>query len=141
MRRIDGSSMVTHQRLIRSHPLRNNIYAFNASRTRFYPYQFKPFFKFLDSPKHRLLVADEVGLGKTIEAGLIMTELRASQTVQRILVACPANLSAKWQLELKRRFGEDFRILFAKDFLEFLDEYESSPYETSLNGIISYESR
>jgi hypothetical protein len=76
----DFQRLITHQRLSRSVPLRNNIYAFNASRTRFYPYQFKPLIKFLDSPQHRLLICDEVGLGKTIEAGLILTELRARQT-------------------------------------------------------------
>jgi len=142
--KIDGyrefQRLVTYQRLLRDHPLRNNIYAFNASRTRFYPYQFKPLIKFLDSPKNRLLIADEVGLGKTIEAGLIMTELMARQTVQRILIICPANLTIKWQLELKKRFGEEFEILNAGKFLSFLNEYEDSPYDTFLNGIISYES-
>lgn len=140
---IDGyeefQRLITYQRLIRSHPLRNNIYAFNASRTRFYPYQFKPLFKFLDSPKHRLLVADEVGLGKTIEAGLIMTELRARQTVTRVMVVCPSSLTEKWQLELKRRFGEEFKVLSAKNFFEFLEEFEDYPHETRLNGIVSYE--
>ena len=94
---IDGyqefQRLITYQRLLRDHPLRNNIYAFNASRTRFYPYQFKPLLKFLDSPKNRLLIADEVGLGKTIEAGLILTELKARQTIQKVLVVCPANLT------------------------------------------------
>lgn len=141
---IDGyqefQRLLTYQRLLRDHPLRNNIYAFNASRTRFYPYQFKPLLKFLDSPKHRLLIADEVGLGKTIEAGLILTELRARQTVQRVLVVCPANLVNKWKMELKRRFGEDFRILSAREFSEFLQDYEDSPDETAINGIISLES-
>jgi superfamily II DNA or RNA helicase len=141
---IDGyqefQRLLTYQRLLRDHPLRNNIYAFNASRTRFYPYQFKPLLKFLDSPKHRLLIADEVGLGKTIEAGLILTELRARQTVQRVLVVCPANLCHKWKLELKRRFGEEFHILSAREFAEFLQEYEDSPQETALNGVISLES-
>lgn len=141
---IDGyqefQRLITYQRLLRDHPLRNNIYAFNASRTRFYPYQFKPLLKFLDSPKNRLLIADEVGLGKTIEAGLILTELRARQTMQRVLVVCPANLTEKWQLELKRRFGEDFEILTVTQFLEFLREYEEYPQEASINAIISIES-
>ena len=141
---IDGyqefQRLMTFQRLLREEPLRNNIYAFNASRTRFYPYQFKPLLKFLDTPKHRLLIADEVGLGKTIEAGLILTELRARQTVQRVLVVCPAGLTEKWQLELKRRFGENFDILSTKQFLDFLQEYEEKPHETSINGIISLES-
>ena len=141
---IDGyqefQRLITYQRLLRDYPLRNNIYAFNASRTRFYPYQFKPLIKFLDSPKHRLLMADEVGLGKTIEAGLILTELRARQTVQRVLVVCPANLTAKWRLELKKRFGEDFQILTAKQFLDYLSEYEESPDSLTRNIIISLES-
>ena len=136
----DFLRLIVQQRLSRSVPLHNNIYAFNASRTRFYPYQFKPLIKFLDSPAHRLLICDEVGLGKTIEAGLILTELRARQTVRRVLVVCPANLTSKWRLELKRRFGEDFSILNAKTFLEFLDEFESDPDKTVLNGILSLES-
>src|SRR3989304_8199834 len=112
--------LITYLRLVRDFPLRNNIYAFNASRTRFYPYQFKPLIKFLDSPSQRLLICDEVGLGKTIEAGLILTELRARKTVDRVLVICPANLTAKWKLELRNRFGEEFRILQANDFFESL---------------------
>jgi len=142
--RIDGyqefQRLITYQRLLREHPLRNNIYAFNASRTRFYPYQFKPLLKFLDSPKHRMLIADEVGLGKTIEAGLILTELKARQTVHRVLVVCPANLMEKWKMEMKKRFGEEFEIMNIKRFREFLQEYEESPYGVSINGIISIES-
>jgi len=141
--KIDGyqefQRLMTFQRLLREHPLRNNIYAFNASRTRFYPYQFKPLLKFLDSPKYRLLIADEVGLGKTIEAGLILTELRARQTVERVLVVCPANLTGKWRLELMTRFGEDFEILNAQGFINFMQSYEESSY-VKINGIISIES-
>ena len=132
--------LITYQRIIRSQPLDNNIYAFNASRTRFFPYQFKPLLKFLVSPKQRLLVADEVGLGKTIEAGLILTELRARRVVQRTLIVCPANLTEKWQLEMKRRFGENFDILYTKQFLKFLEDYEQQPDEESIKGIISLES-
>jgi superfamily II DNA or RNA helicase len=141
---IDGyqefQRLITFQRLLRDYPLRNNVYAFNASRTRFFPYQFKPLLKFLDAPKHRLLIADEVGLGKTIEAGLILTEVRARQTVQRVLVVCPANLTQKWRMELKRRFGEEFEILDARGFNAFLRDYEDSPHDVNLNGIISLES-
>ena len=79
-------------------------------------------------------------MGKTIEAGLILIELRARQTVQRVLVLCPANLTDKWRLELKKRFGEEFQILRAQQFIDFLQEYEESPHSASLNGIISLES-
>jgi len=132
--------LMTFQRLVREFPLRNNIYAFNASRTRFYPYQFKPLIKLLDSPHHRLLICDEVGLGKTIEAGLILTELRARQTMRTVLVVCPSNLTGKWKLELRLRFGDEFRILRVQDFLEYLDDYENAPDGTDLNGIVSLES-
>ncbi len=132
--------LITYQRLLRDFPLRNNIYAFNASRTRFYPYQFKPLIKFLDSPSHRLLICDEVGLGKTIEAGLILTELQARQTVRRVLVVCPANLTQKWKLELERRFGEEFRILQVADFKEYLDKYEEEMDRAKIKAIISLES-
>lgn len=132
--------VMTFQRLRRNLPLRNNIYAFNASRTRFYPYQFKPLIKFLDSAHHRLLICDEVGLGKTIEAGLILTEIRARQTVQRVLVVCPANLTQKWRDELKLRFGEEFEIYPVSRFLEYLEEYTEKLDRTKINGIISLES-
>ena len=99
--------VITYHRLRREHPLRNNIFAFNASKTRFFPYQFKPLVKFLDSPSHRLLVCDEVGLGKTIEAELILIEMWHAD-LRTALVACPAGLREKWRLELRKRFGRTF---------------------------------
>jgi len=142
--KIDGylefQRLMTFQRLVRTNPLRNNIYAFNASRTRFFPYQFKPLLKFLDSPKNRLLIADEVGLGKTIEAGLILSELKARQTIHRALIVCPSNLTRKWEMELKKRFGEKFQILKVTQFLDHLREYESDPDNSDIQGIISLES-
>lgn len=130
---------VTVQRLSKSQPIRNTLYAFNASRTRFYPYQFKPLVKFLDSEKYRVLVCDEVGLGKTIEAGLILTEFRARFSVNRVLVVCPSGLREKWKQEMKTRFDEEFRILRAGDFMEILDQYEVAPESVKFNGIVSLE--
>ena len=131
---------ITYQRLARTNPLSNNIYAFNASRTRFFPYQFKPLLKFLDSANHRLLIADEVGLGKTIEAGLILTELRARRTLERVLVVCPSNLKEKWLTELKVRFDESFESLDGQRLDAFLNAYQQDPDRATLNGVISLES-
>ena len=131
---------ITYERLNRDKPLTNNIHAINASRTRFYPYQFKPLLKFLASANHRLLVADEVGLGKTIEAGLILTELRARESLQRVLVVCPSNLREKWLTEMLNRFGERFELLNAARFDAFLRQYEEAPDRAELSGIISIES-
>ncbi len=131
--------LMTFQRLSRETPLRNNIYAFNASRTQFFPFQFKPLIKLLDSPDGRLLICDEVGLGKTIEAGLILIEERARREVRTALVICPSGLRTKWQEELRRRFDEKFVILNASMLRDFLSEYERDRERTELSGIVSLE--
>lgn len=131
--------LVTVNRLSKGQPLKNTLYAFNASRTCFYPYQFKPLVKFLDSEKYRVLICDEVGLGKTIEAGLILTEFKARFAANRILVVCPSGLREKWRTELKKRFDEDFRIFGSRDFMELLEQYEEMPERVKINGIVSLE--
>ena len=105
-------------------PLSDNLYTFYASRTDFQVHQFKPVLKFISSVDQRLFLADEVGLGKTIEAGIILTELQARhQGLTRVLVVCPAALLGKWEAELRRRFGEAFRVLRRPEFSAFLDRY------------------
>lgn len=99
----DLRGAITYHRL--SGRLANLIYSLNTTNTDFYAYQFKPVLQFLDSPCKGILIADEVGLGKTIEAGLIWTELTARQDARHLLVVCPAMLCQKWQDELKNRFG------------------------------------
>lgn len=69
--------------------LANVIYSMETSETQFLAYQFKPVLKLLESPNNSLLIADEVGLGKTIEAGLIWTELRARIGARNLVVVCP----------------------------------------------------
>lgn len=98
------------------------MYSMDASDTTFYAYQFKPVVKLLESPTNSLLVADEVGLGKTIEAGLIWTELRAREGARTLLVVCPPHLITKWKNELKRRFGVDARNADPTEVFEALDE-------------------
>jgi len=100
--------------------LANLVYSMDATNTDFYAYQYKPVLSFLDSPSNGLLIADEVGLGKTIEAGLIWTELRARFDARRLLVVCPAMLREKWCVELSRRFGVDAIIMDAGELLSHL---------------------
>ena len=102
--------------------LRDIIYSMEATETDFYAFQFKPVLKLLGSPTDGLLIADEVGLGKTIEAGLIWTELRARFESNRLLVICPKTLCEKWRLELDRRFGVDARICNAEELLNLFRE-------------------
>ena len=64
----------------------------------------------LELPRPRLLIADDVGLGKTIEAGLILRELNARRRAARILIVCPASIIEQWQTELASKFGFEFKI-------------------------------
>ncbi len=95
----------------------STISSLKASRTLFRPYQFKPLLKFLNSDNKRLLIADEVGLGKTIEAGHIMLEMKARGEFHNALVICPMSLKAKWATELSEKFGLDFIEIEKKEHL------------------------
>lgn len=73
------------------------------------PYQLYPVLKALEMPRISLLLADDVGLGKTIEAGLILTELIARRRARRVLIICPATIQIQWQEELSTKFNLDFK--------------------------------
>ena len=121
-------------------PLSDNLYTFYNSRTQFEPYQFKPVLKFLNSVDQRLLIADEVGLGKTIEAGIILEELDARlKRLARVLIVCPATLVQKWQGELRSGFSEEFQVLRSPDVANFLDRYATYGDAEQLRGICSQE--
>ena len=94
------------------HPSVANLYSINAGKIDFVPYQFRPVLKFIRSDRPRLLIADGVGVGKTIEAGLILRELQARRDIRSVLVICPKPLvvERKWERELKR-FDERFTHL------------------------------
>lgn len=115
----DLRRLLTHVHL--AGRLANVVYAMGLTQTDFYPHQYKPLLTLLDSPVNGLLIADEVGLGKTIEAGLIWTELRARYDMRRLLVVCPAMLREKWRLELANRFGVDARVVDAATLLQELE--------------------
>ena len=126
-RTLDLRGAITYYRL--SGKLANLIYSLNTTNTQFLPYQFKPVLQFLDSPSRGIVIADEVGLGKTIEAGLIWTELRARQDARRLLVVCPAMLREKWKDELGNRFGVKAEIVDAGELLARLQVAQDRPQE------------
>ena len=97
------------------HPSQSTLYSLNAARIDFVPYQFRPALKIIRSDQPRLLIADSVGVGKTIEAGLILRELQARNNIESVLIICPKPLVAerKWELEMKR-FDEQFSSLDGK---------------------------
>lgn len=103
------------------------IYSLGTTDTQFMPHQFKPLLALLDSPSKGVLIADEVGLGKTIEAGLIWTELRFRTHATRLLVVCPAVLCDKWKQELYRRFGTTAQVMNARELLQHLQAGEAAP--------------
>ena len=74
-------------------------------------YQLYPVLQALNMPRVNLLLADDVGLGKTIEAGLIIQELIRQRRIRRILIVCPASLQIQWQDEMKEKFNISFEIL------------------------------
>ena len=74
-------------------------------------YQLLPLVRALRMPRVSLLIADDVGLGKTVEAGLIAQELVLRNRAQRILVVCPPSLCLKWQREMREQFGLGFEIV------------------------------
>lgn len=106
-----------------NNPGSSNLYSLNAARIDFVPYQFRPALKMIKAETPRILVADDVGVGKTIEAGLILKEMEARSTLNSVLVICPRPLVAerKWQLEMKR-FDENFTQLDGRTFLECIQE-------------------
>lgn len=92
-----------------NNPSLSTLYSLNAARIHFIPYQFRPVLRFIRSDRPRLLIADSVGVGKTIEAGLILRELQARSDIRSVLIICPRPLIAekKWFNEMKR-FDESF---------------------------------
>ena len=105
------------------HPSLSTLYSLNAARVDFIPYQFRPVLRFIRSDRPRLLIADGVGVGKTIEAGLILRELQARRDIKSILIICPRPLvtERKWELEMKR-FDERFTHLDGRTLHYCLNE-------------------
>jgi hypothetical protein len=95
--------------LLEQVPGPDDMLAAEPGRVTIEPYQLVPLMRALEMPRPRLLLADGVGLGKTVQAGLIATELIARRRAHRILVVSPAGpLLTQWEHELRQRFGLRF---------------------------------
>ncbi len=104
------------------------------------PYQLEPLRKALELPRVNLFIADDVGLGKTIEAGLILQELLLRQRIDRVLVVAPPAVTWQWQQELDQRFGLDFAV-YDRDFVAARRRERGwgvNPWTTHARFIVSY---
>ena len=103
-------------------------------------YQIEPLRKALLLPRVNLFIADDTGLGKTIEAGLIARELLLRKKVRDIVVACPPSVLPQWQDELEQRFGLIFQVL-DKDYIVHIRRergYGTNPWATHTRFLISH---
>jgi len=105
-------------------PSSDLLYSSSTNRLTPEPHQYKPLIKFLNSQNNRLLIADEVGLGKTIEAGMIYKEIDKRDDLAISLIVVPSSLTLKWRSEMLLRFDENFEILKTSEFKSFLKDHE-----------------
>lgn len=106
-----------------NNPSTSNLYSLNSAKIDFVPYQFRPALKLIKADEPRILIADSVGVGKTIEAGLIIKELEARNELESALIICPKPLvtERKWESEMKR-FDEEFTSLNGETLRETLND-------------------
>lgn len=80
------------------------------------PHQLHVLNRAMETNNIRYILADEVGLGKTIEAGMIIRELKSRGLVSRILVVCPTGLVTQWASEMQEKFHEKFQVILPSDY-------------------------
>lgn len=132
----DLRRVITYEKL--KGTLHEVIYSMGATQIDFYPYQFKPVIKLINSPTERLILADEVGLGKTIESGLIWIELQARRGAKRLLVVCPKTLREKWRYELRQKFLLDAHIVEFDELREEINNVKQKGHSHAFALIATY---
>lgn len=103
-------------------------------------YQLSPLRKALNMPRVNLFIADDVGLGKTIEAGLVLREMMLRQKVRRVVIAAPPSVVVQWAEEMEQRFGLTFAV-YNRDFVANCRAkrgYHVNPWNTHSRFIISH---
>jgi ERCC4-related helicase len=103
-------------------------------------YQLLPLAKALELPRVNLLIGDDVGLGKTVEAGLIVRELLLRRRVDTVVVAAPASMLLQWQDELAQKFGLDFTIVDREHLLATRRSrgFSANPWSVGSRFIVSH---
>ena len=106
-----------------------------------FDHQLTPLRKALALPRANLFIADDVGLGKTIEAGLIAQELLLRQRVEFMLIVCPASVSLQWRDEMQKRFGLHFEIMNRTFIMRRREErgFGVNPWSTHTRFIVSHQ--
>ena len=103
-------------------------------------YQLEPLRKALLMPRVGLFIADDVGLGKTIEAGLILREMLLRQRIRRVVISCPPSVLRQWQEEMVSRFGLVFTVMDRAYLAKVRQErgYGTNPWSTASRFLISH---
>jgi hypothetical protein len=111
--------------------LTNDLVSLGESRVDIKPHQVSVVHRVITNYPHRFLLCDEVGLGKTIEAGMILKELRARDSARRCLIIAPPNLVRQWQFELKSKFNETFSVINGDTvkYLRATQGVDGNPFE------------
>lgn len=125
---LEGSSTATDGHVLLA-PMESNVIPL--------PHQIQALSRALTGDRVRYLLADEVGLGKTIEAGLILRELKLRGLVRRTLVVAPKGLATQWVAEMRNHFSEDFQLIFGDDLkvLKGIQNGSRSNYWSKPDGI------
>jgi ATP-dependent helicase HepA len=131
-------NITTATRYLLNEHFNNDLVSLDAARVDIKPHQVGVVHRVVTNYPHRYLLCDEVGLGKTIEAGLILKELRARGLASRVLIIVPPNLRRQWQFELKTKFNETFAILDS-DTTRYVRKqgYDGNPFARYDSVIVS----
>ena len=119
--------------------LHDSLVSLSHARVDLKPHQVSVVHRVISSYPHRFLLCDEVGLGKTIEAAMIVKELRARGLARRVLILVPSGLARQWQFELKTKFNETFAI-FDKNTLQYLKSKGTRNPWTDHDSVITSQS-
>ncbi len=130
----DDPNDVLFKQLAFQFPLQNKGGQLSNSRTQLLPHQILLTRDVVASHRRRYLIADEVGLGKTIEIGMILRELESRREASRMLIIAPAGLIKNWQQELRDAFRLHFEILG----IDFMD-HGSTTWEMKSKVIVSID--